>query len=168
MLLRSSLPCMPSPLPRWNRLGALFARFPRRSQPSPFCGRVGFRISPFEACTAFTSRYGLRARQITYVILYTEGFGRFVASTTAPIATGWSESCRVGLPSHWGIAPFHGALESISYEKTRAPKAGSPKFRHIGYRAACRDRGASLGRRRADTLATSEVPQTFCRTFLDL
>jgi hypothetical protein len=31
------------------------------------------------------------------VILYTEGFGRFVPSTTAPIATGWSESCRVGL-----------------------------------------------------------------------
>jgi hypothetical protein len=29
--------------------------------------------------------------------LYTEGFGRFVTSTTAPIATGWSESCRVGI-----------------------------------------------------------------------
>jgi len=28
---------------------------------------------------------------------YTEGFGRFVTSTTAPIATGWSDSCRVGL-----------------------------------------------------------------------
>jgi hypothetical protein len=26
-----------------------------------------------------------------------EGFSRFVTSTTAPIATGWSESCRVGL-----------------------------------------------------------------------
>ena len=29
--------------------------------------------------------------------LYTEGFSRFVTSTTAPIATGRSESCRVGL-----------------------------------------------------------------------
>jgi hypothetical protein len=29
--------------------------------------------------------------------LYTEGFGRFVTSTTAPIATGWSDSCRVGI-----------------------------------------------------------------------
>jgi len=28
--------------------------------------------------------------------LYTGGFSRFVASTTAPIATGWSESCRAG------------------------------------------------------------------------
>jgi hypothetical protein len=31
------------------------------------------------------------------VTLYTEGFSRFVTSTTAPIATGWSDSCRVGL-----------------------------------------------------------------------
>jgi hypothetical protein len=31
------------------------------------------------------------------VTLYTEGFSRFVTSTTAPIVTGRSESCRVGL-----------------------------------------------------------------------
>jgi hypothetical protein len=31
------------------------------------------------------------------VTLSIEGFSRFVTSTTAPIATGWSESCRVGL-----------------------------------------------------------------------
>ena len=47
------------------------------------------------------------------MILYTEGFGRFVSSTTAPIATGWSESYRGGLPTaHWGVAPFHGAPHS--------------------------------------------------------
>src|SRR5580658_6706681 len=28
--------------------------------------------------------------------LYTEGFSRLVASTAAPITTGWSDSCRVG------------------------------------------------------------------------
>jgi hypothetical protein len=28
--------------------------------------------------------------------LYTGGFSRFVTSTTAPIATGWNESCRAG------------------------------------------------------------------------
>jgi hypothetical protein len=28
---------------------------------------------------------------------YTEGFGRFVTSTTAPIATGWSDNRRVGI-----------------------------------------------------------------------
>ena len=28
------------------------------------------------------------------------GFSRFVTSTTAPIATGWSDRCRVGIMSH--------------------------------------------------------------------
>jgi hypothetical protein len=43
-----------------------------------------------------------------YVTLYTEGFSRFVTSTTAPIATGRSESCRVGLfPTE--RSRFHGA-----------------------------------------------------------
>ena len=43
-----------------------------------------------------------------YVTLYTEAFSRFVTSTTAPIATGRSESCRVGLfPTE--RSRFHGA-----------------------------------------------------------
>jgi len=29
--------------------------------------------------------------------LYIEGFSRFVTSTTAPITTGWIDSCRAGL-----------------------------------------------------------------------
>jgi hypothetical protein len=28
--------------------------------------------------------------------LYTRGFSSFITSTAAPIATGWSDSCRVG------------------------------------------------------------------------
>jgi hypothetical protein len=31
------------------------------------------------------------------VALYTEGSDRFVTSMTTPIATGWSDTCRVGL-----------------------------------------------------------------------
>ena len=31
-----------------------------------------------------------------FATLYTRGFGDFVTSITAPIATGWSDSCRVG------------------------------------------------------------------------
>ena len=95
--------------------GCFLRSLPQRSQPSPFCGRVGFHISPFEACTAFAYRCSLRARQVTYVTLYIEGFGRFVSSATAPIATGRSENCRVGLPSHWGIAPFHGAPQKPAH-----------------------------------------------------
>jgi len=43
-------------------------------------------------------RYGLPARGVAKTTLSIEGFGDFVTSTAAPIATGWSESCRVGLP----------------------------------------------------------------------
>jgi len=54
----------------------------------------------------------------TSAILYTEGFCRFVSSTTAPIAAGWSENYTVELPtSHWGIAPFHGAPQKPAHSK---------------------------------------------------
>ena len=45
-------------------LGAYVVRFPQRRRPSPKFGRVGFRIALFEACSAFTARYGLRACQV--------------------------------------------------------------------------------------------------------
>ena len=44
------------------------------------------------------TRYGLHARQVTYVTLCTGGSDGFVSSTAAPIASGWSEpSSRAGL-----------------------------------------------------------------------
>jgi hypothetical protein len=52
---------------------------------------------PFRGLHSLRFRCSLRARQVTYVTVYTEGLGRFVSSTTALIATGWSESYRVGL-----------------------------------------------------------------------
>jgi len=63
----------------------------QRRRPSPRSSRVGFRIALFEACSAFTARYGLHARRSPKVTLYTGGFSSFVTSTTAPIATGWSD-----------------------------------------------------------------------------
>src|SRR4029077_12259375 len=35
--------------------------------------------------------YGLHARRVAFATLYTRGFSSLVASTAAPIATGWSE-----------------------------------------------------------------------------
>lgn len=55
------------------------------------CERVGSRIISFEACSAFTARYGLPARQVTFVTLYTEDSDGSVTFTAAPIATGWSD-----------------------------------------------------------------------------
>ena len=40
-----------------------------------------------------------------------EGFGGFVASSTAPIATGWSDNCQAGLTPAENQTPFHGARQ---------------------------------------------------------
>ncbi len=55
-----------------------------------------------------------------------EGFNRFVTSTTAPIATGWSESCRVGF-AHLKTVPLHGALQQPASKSAAA--AGAPPCR---------------------------------------
>jgi len=77
-------------------LGALRS-LPQRRRPSPCCRWVGSRITLFKACSAFTARYGLPTRQVTIMTFYTKGFDCFVTSAATPIATGWSDSCRVGI-----------------------------------------------------------------------
>ncbi|MFH1742694.1 MAG: hypothetical protein ABIH23_27120, partial [bacterium] len=47
--------------------------------------------------SAFTLVTACMLAKSPIATLYTEGFGCFVTSTAAPIATGWSDSCRVGL-----------------------------------------------------------------------
>ena len=100
-------------------LGACFAHFPSDNS-LPRCDvRVGFHITLFGACSAFTTRCNPHAHRVTKVTLCTEGFSRFVTSTTAPIATGWSESCRVGL-SPTGksrLSTTHVAVGSILLKK---------------------------------------------------
>ena len=64
-------------------------------RPSPLFCRVGFHIELFEACSVFTHVTACTFAK-SLRTFYTGGFSRFVASTTAPIATGWSESCRAG------------------------------------------------------------------------
>jgi hypothetical protein len=41
---------------------------------------------------------------------FTEGFNHFVASTVAPVASGWS-NCRVGLSPTGKAPPYHGARQ---------------------------------------------------------
>ncbi len=77
----------PSPLRHTAR------RFPE------LCRQVGLRITLFEACSTFTHVTARNARGVAQGALYTEDFGCFVASTTAPIATGWSDSCGAGISS---------------------------------------------------------------------
>ena len=44
--------------------------------------------------------------------LYTGGSDGFVSSTTAPIATGWSDQLPGGIRTHWKSPPLHGALST--------------------------------------------------------
>ena len=87
---------MPSPTTPAQRLGVLFALLSpsRISLPRKGC-RVGLRIVLFEDCSAFTrvTACTLALSPIRDTLI--EGFSHFVASMTAPIASGWS-GCRVG------------------------------------------------------------------------
>jgi hypothetical protein len=56
---------------------------------------VGLRIILFEDCSAFTHVMACTLAKLPNVTLYTGGFSHFVTSMTAPIASGWSDSCRV-------------------------------------------------------------------------
>jgi len=52
---------------------------------------------PFRGLLGVHTCYGLPAHGVAYATLYIEGSGSVVTSTTAPIATGWSNSCQVGI-----------------------------------------------------------------------
>src|SRR4029434_4118119 len=88
---------MPSLLPRQDRWARSLV-VSHLLRPAPDYRRVGSCISCFGACSAFTRLTACRLAKSPKATLYTEGFSSFVTSTTAPIATGWSEPVpRVGL-----------------------------------------------------------------------
>jgi hypothetical protein len=96
---------MPSPLPRRDRrrTAALPVQpgfIARRFQPSPYLRWVGSRIICFEACSAFTRVTACLLARSPKVTLYTGDSGGFVASTAAPIATGWSDQLPGGYYPH--------------------------------------------------------------------
>src|ERR1700746_690098 len=121
------------PLPRCIS-GALSPLIHPRRVSLPRKGRrVGLHIVLFEACSAFTrvAACTLALSPIRDTLI--EGFSHFVASMTAPIASGWSESPG-GTCTHWKAPPCHGAPPKSSF---RAPS------RHDA--AALRPRSRQLG-----------------------
>ena len=83
----------------------------RRS--SPYFRRVDLHITLFEACSAF-KRIGLVHAGLLNRLCdpsSSKCFRRIVSSTTAPIATGWSNSYRAGFSSCLNSVPFHGTLK---------------------------------------------------------
>ena len=87
----------------------IFHSLPLRWQPSPhrLAGRPVHH--PFRGVLSIHSRCGLRVRQDTNVSLYTRGSSQFVTSLTAPVASGRSESDRVGFAPTGKAPPLHGA-----------------------------------------------------------
>ena len=87
----------------WSPVSACCRHYPGRSErpnrsllisrrrPSPNFRWVGSCIMVFEACSAFTRVTACRLAKSPCATLYIGGSGGFVASTTAPIATGWSD-----------------------------------------------------------------------------
>jgi len=49
------------------------------------------------------------------VTRFTEGFNRFVTSTIAPVASGWS-GCRAGLAPAGKAPPLHGARHEEAFD----------------------------------------------------
>jgi len=66
----------------------------RRIATSAFASSQPHQL--FRGLLSVHSLYGLHVRQVPYRTFYTRGFSRFVASTTAPVASGRSESGRAG------------------------------------------------------------------------
>jgi hypothetical protein len=120
--------------------GCLVCSLPQPYQPSPIRvpGRPTHR--PFRGLLGVHSRYGLHTRTVTvFRDGFTEGFNRFVTSTVAPVASGWSISPG-GTLTHWKAPPFHGAprkqpVTNVVFgprlcENTRAPFSGV-SFSHV-------------------------------------
>src|SRR5271165_5302270 len=88
---------MLSPLPRHSgwAYSSLYLTQPYQPSPKGLSGRPAH--CPFRGLLGVHSRYGLHTRAVTVGRdTLTEGFSHFVASMTAPVASGWS-GCRVGL-----------------------------------------------------------------------
>ena len=88
---------MPPPIPRQDRWG-LIALGSHRHRPSLDSRRVGSCITRFGACSAFTCVAACILAKSPMATLCIGGFGSFVTSTAAPIATGRSDpSSRTGV-----------------------------------------------------------------------
>src|SRR5260370_14670972 len=110
-----------------------------RRRPSPDYSWVGSCINSFVACSAFTHVTTCRLAKSPYATLYTGGSGGFVASTAAPIATGWSDPVpgRVYLPL-WSTAFSRRTVIAWLHQSSRQTQfvRTGGAMRHMAF-AAC-------------------------------
>ena len=93
---------------------------PGRWQPSPSEGAGRLRIARFGACSAFTR---VAARMVAEppkaASLHRSASGHVVPTPPAPIATGWSDSCRAG------FAPARRRRLSTAHRPTNLTSTGT-------------------------------------------
>src|SRR3954447_20412863 len=116
---------MPPPIPRCSSWAYSSLISPSHFSLPRYGRRVGLHIDIFEACSAFTrvAACTLALSPIRDTLI--EGFSHFVASMTAPIASGWSESPG-GTCTHWKAPPCHGARGNRTFRCQR-------RCRQIGF-----------------------------------
>jgi hypothetical protein len=89
--------------------GCIVCSLPQSYQLSPIRDPGQPVHRHFRGLLGVHSRYGLHTRTVTvFRDSFTEGFNRFVTSTVAPVASGWS-ICRVGFSPTGKAPPYHGA-----------------------------------------------------------
>jgi hypothetical protein len=88
------------PYPGGTADGIEFAPLKSATAAFPVARPVGSRITRFEACSAFTRVTAYLLARPPEATLSIEGFGSIVTSTTAPIATGWSDPLPGGNCTH--------------------------------------------------------------------
>jgi len=128
------LASMPSSMPRWtwSVLGSL-ASCPVSAFPTSKLGRRPHHMVSGPARCSFALRPAC-SRTRVLPGLYTEGFECFITSTLASVATGWSDSCRVGLTdSPTGVprlstAHFNELLAELSEESVSEGR--NEQYRH--------------------------------------
>src|SRR5262245_36865853 len=108
---------MPPPLPRCSGWAYSSLISPSRVSLPRKGRRVGLHIDIFEACAAFTRVAACTLARSPIRDTLIEGFSHFVASMTAPIASGWSESPG-GTCTHWKAPPCHGARPQPPFSVT--------------------------------------------------
>ena len=123
-------------------LGARVAVFFQRRRPSPANHRVGSRIAVFEACSAFTARYGLHTRGVALRPFTPEASE--ISLPTSPLRLLPTEATLVGWDFHplkirafsrrtvsHQLKPVSDTDRRYQFTKEKRRKNGSPKRRSI-------------------------------------
>ena len=107
-------------------IGFTLAHSPSRISLPRNGGRVGLRNVLFEACSVFTHVTACTLALPPYFAArFTGGFNRFVTSTVAPVASGWSR-LPGGIFTHWESAAVARRTPKAEIQHAKIGSQGKP------------------------------------------